>query len=219
MIEWWGPIIDEYYSGTEGLGITYITATEWLAHPGSVGRPILGQVHIVGDEGEDLGPREIGAVYFSSGSAYSYHGSPSSAAHDAPARGTLDDIGWVDEEGYLYLTDRRTNMIVTGGVNVFPKEAEDVLALHPAVLDVAVFGIPEPELGEVPHAVVQLLEPARPSDALADELVEFCRARLAHYKCPRRVEFAEQLPRQENGKLYKSQLREPYWQGHASRIL
>ena len=221
MIEWWGPIVDEYYSGTEGIGITYITSPEWLAHPGSVGRAILGEVHIVDDSGAEVEPGEIGTVYFSSGRPYTYHGDAVATSDRGTATGwgTLDDVGWVDTDGYLYLTDRRTYMIVTGGVNVYPKEAEDVLINHPAVLDVAVIGIPEAELGEVAHAIVQLVDPAAATAALADELVAFCRAHMAHYKCPRAVEFTALLPRQENGKLYKKALREPYWRGHDSRII
>ena len=221
MIEWWGPIVDEYYSGTEGIGITYITSPEWLAHPGSVGQPILGEVHILDESGGEVQPGQIGTVYFSSGQPYTYHGEVAATADRSTATGwgTLDDVGWVDTDGYLYLTDRRTYMIVTGGVNIYPKEAEDALITHPAVLDVAVIGIPEAELGEVAHAIVQLVDPAAATPALADELVAFCRARLAHFKCPRGVEFTTLLPRQENGKLYKKALREPYWQGHDSRII
>ena len=138
MIDWWGPIIDEYYSGTEGVGITYITSSEWLAHPGSVGRTILGEVHIVDESGNEVAPTERGTVFFSSGLPYSYHGDATTASHRSTANGwaTLDDVGWVDDDGYLYLTDRRTYMIVSGGVNVYPRESEDVLITHPAVLDV-----------------------------------------------------------------------------------
>lgn len=221
MIDWWGPIVDEYYSGTEGIGITYITSPEWLAHPGSVGKAILGEVHILDESGAQLRPGEIGTVYFSSGQPYRYHGDASvtSGRGTATGWGTLDDVGWIDTDGYLYLTDRRSYMIVTGGVNIYPKEAEDVLITHPTVLDVAVIGIPEAELGEVAHAIVQLVDPAAATPALADELVALCRGRLAHYKCPRGVEFTALLPRQENGKLYKKALREPYWEGHESRII
>jgi fatty-acyl-CoA synthase len=221
MIAWWGPIIDEYYSGTEGSGITYLTSPEWIAHRGSVGRPILGAVHVVDEDGNELPGGEVGAIYFSSGQTYHYHNDEAATAARRHTAGwtTLDDVGWVDADGYLYLTDRRSSIIVTGGVNIAPKESEDALISHPAVLDAAVIGIPHPELGEVAHAVVQLVDPARASDSLATELLEHCRSRLAAYKCPRGLDFVAQLPRQENGKLYKTKLRDHYWSGHDTHII
>ncbi len=221
VIEWLGPIVDEYYSGTEGSGITYVTAEEWLEHRGSVGRPILGEVHVLDDDGEELGPHEIGTIYFARGGTYEYHGDAEATAARRERRGwtTLDDVGYVDEDGYLYLTDRRDHMIVSGGVNVYPQEAEDVLAVHPDVHDVAVFGVPDADLGE---RVLALVEPApgvEPGPALEARLTEHCRERLAHHKCPRSVDFTDHLGREETGKLKKQQLRERYWEGHTTRIV
>jgi len=227
MIEWWGPIIEEYYSGTENFGSTAITSLEWLAHKGSVGRPAAPQViHICDDEGEELPVGETGAVYFEDPAAsFEYHGDPtktSAAQHPAhPTWRSLGDIGKVDEDGYLYLTDRRAFMIVSGGVNIYPQEIEDVLLAHPKVLDVAVFGVPNSEMGEEVKAVVQPVagvEPP-PGEALAAELQAWCEGRLAHYKWPRSIDFDPQLPRLDNGKLYKTALRERYWEGRATRVV
>jgi acyl-CoA synthetase (AMP-forming)/AMP-acid ligase II len=220
MIEWLGPIVDEYYSGTEGSGITYITSPEWLAHPGSVGRPILGHVHIVDDQGAVAPAGTPGAVYFSSGGTYQYHDDPEATALRQDERGwtTLDDMGWLDDDGYLHLIDRRAHMIVSGGVNISPTEVENVLLDHPAVADVAVIGVPNEEFGEEVKAVVV---PAAPGDGaeLPDELVSWCRQRLAGYKCPRSVDVVDELPRSDTGKLLKRVLREQYWKGHQTRIV
>ncbi|HEY7069689.1 MAG TPA: acyl-CoA synthetase [Acidimicrobiales bacterium] len=205
-IEWLGPIVYEYYSGSEGAGFCAIGSEEWLAHPGSVGRSLLGAVHIVDAGGEEVPTGQEGQVWFESGARFEYHGDPekTAAAFDARGWATLGDIGRVDEDGYLYLTDRVSNMIISGGVNVYPREVEDVLILHSAVEDVAAVGVPHPDLGEAVRAVVQ---PAgEPSDALARELIEFCRARIAHFKCPRSVVFVEALPRLPTGKLAKRML-------------
>ena len=214
MIEWWGPIIYEYYAGTEGNGSTGITSEEWLAHPGSVGRARAGQVHIVGADGEELGPREEGAIYFSGGGQFEYHNDPEKTrdSRDAKGRGwsTLGDVGYLDEEGWLYLTDRKAHMIISGGVNIYPREIEDVLIQHPAVADVAVFGIPNEEFGEEVKAVVQPMDPAAVGDELARELMAFCREHLAGYKCPRSVDFRDELPRLPTGKLYKRLLVDEY---------
>jgi long-chain acyl-CoA synthetase len=223
MLEWWGPIIHEYYSGTEHIGSTWITPQEWLAHPGSVGRPLLPneEVHIVGPDGEELGPRQVGVVYFGGGVPFEYHGDPEKTAAITHPRGwrTLGDIGYVDEEGYLYLTDRLADTIVTGGVNVYPQEVENVLVLHPAVRDVAVIGVPDSDLGEQVKAFVELEEPGRAGEEMANELVAWCRERLAGYKCPRSVEFVDALPRDPNGKLYKRLLKERSWAGRPTFIV
>src|SRR5580700_3486525 len=193
MIEWWGPIIHEYYSGTEGLGLTWITSEEALAHPGSVGRCIWGEAHVCGEDGEDLPPGEDGVVYFGSraGVTFEYNNDPEKTRQSFNDKGwaTLWDVGHLDEEGYLYLTDRKQFMIVSGGVNIYPQEIEAVLVLHPAVADVAVFGVPEPEMGEEVKAVVQPTSGIAPGPELEQEIIAFCRAHLSHYKCPKSVDF------------------------------
>ncbi len=215
MLDWWGPIVHEYYSATEGSGLTWVTSEEWLAHPGTVGRAVIGVAHVVGSGGEELGPGRTGRVFFSGGPQFEYHGDPerTRAAHDARGWATFGDIGHLDDEGYLFLTDRASYTIISGGVNVYPQEAEDVLLAHPAVLDAAVFGIPDEDLGEAVQAVVQPV--AMPSsgaaaDALERELIAFCRERLADVKCPRAVDLRAELPRHETGKLYKRLLKEEY---------
>jgi acyl-CoA synthetase (AMP-forming)/AMP-acid ligase II len=214
MIEWLGPIVHEYYSSTEGIGFVYCDAEEWLAHPGTVGRNLFGPVHILGDDGAELPPGQEGTVYFER-SDFAYHGDPDKTAsvRDPGGRGwsTLGDVGYLDEDDYLFLTDRLAYKIVSGGVNVHPQEAEDALALHPSVADVAVFGIPDDDLGERVHAVVQLAPGAVASPALEAELAEHCRSQLAHYKCPRSFEFRDQLPRDDTGKLFKRLLRDEHW--------
>jgi long-chain acyl-CoA synthetase len=219
MMEWWGPIIHEYYAGTEGAGMTMITPEEWLEHPGSVGQSKRGIIHIVSEDGRELPPGEDGTVYFEDPNVRNvYYKDAEQTAALQNERGwrTLGDVGHVDEDGYLYLTDRWSFKIVSGGVNVFPRESEDVLLLHPDVLDVAVIGVPNEEMGEEVKAIVQLVEPDRASPALAEELVAWCRDRLTHFKCPRSVDFVKELPRQENGKLYKRALRERYWAGRGA---
>jgi fatty-acyl-CoA synthase len=220
MLEWWGPIIYEYYAGTEDIGSTWITPEEWLAHPGSVGRPMVA-AHIVGPDGEELGPGVEGVVYFEGGRPFEYHNDPDKTASIVHERGwrTLGDMGHLDEDGYLYLTDRQSDMIISGGVNIYPRETEDVLATHPAVADAAVFGVPDPEMGESVKAVVQLLDPASSSPDTEAELIAYCRDRLAGFKCPRSIDFVAELPRDPNGKLYKRLVREPYWEGHGTRVL
>jgi acyl-CoA synthetase (AMP-forming)/AMP-acid ligase II len=220
MLEWWGPIIHEYYAGTEDIGSTWITAQEWLTHPGSVGRPAT-PAHIVGPDGDELGPGQEGTVYFEGGRPFEYHNDPGKTASITNGRGwrTLGDIGLLDGDGYLYLTDRQAHMIISGGVNIYPQEAENVLAGHPAVDDVAVFGVPDPEMGEAVKAVVQPIDPLSAGPGLEAELIEYCRGRLATYKCPRSVDFASELPRDPNGKLYKRLLRDRYWEGHDTRLL
>ena len=220
MIEWWGPILNEYYAGTEGNGFCAISTPEWLAHRGSVGRPLLGQVHILDEDGAELPAGEIGTVYFSDGPRFEYHNDPdkTASAHDERGWSTLGDVGYVDADGYLYLTDRRHYVIVSGGVNVYPQEAENVLVLHPAVADVAVFGVPDDEFGEAVKAVVQPADASAAGPELEAELLAFCRERLAGYKCPRSVDFHPELPRDQTGKLYKRELRDRYWAEREVRI-
>lgn len=221
MIEWWGPILYEYYSATEGNGSTAITSQEWLRHPGSVGKPLNCQTHIADDEGNELPLGEIGTVYFSGGGSFEYHNDPAKTAGSRNERGwsTVGDMGYVDADGYLYLTDRKANMIISGGVNIYPQEAENVLICHPKVADVAVFGIPNEDYGEEVKAVVQPTQPLDASPEFERELLAYCRQHLAKVKCPRSIDFSDSLPRSESGKLYKRQLRERYWAGHATRIL
>ena len=202
-IEWLGPIVHEYYSGSEGAGFCAIGPEEWLAHPGSVGRSLLGAVHIVGAAGEEVPARTEGQVWFETGQRFEYHGDPgkTAAAFDERGWSTLGEIGWVDEDGYLYLTDRVSNMIISGSVNIYPREVEDALVVHPAVTDVAVIGVADAEMGEAVRAVVEPADPPADPDALAAELTAFCRDRIAHYKCPRSVVFVDRLPRLETGKI------------------
>jgi long-chain acyl-CoA synthetase len=221
MIDWWGPVIYEYYAGTEGQGLCWCTSEEWLAHPGSVGKAIVGQVHIVSaDTGEELPAGDEGLVYFGGGGTFEYHNDPEKTASVYSPEGwsTLGDIGRLDADGFLYLTDRQSNMIITGGVNVYPQEAENLLAAHPAVLDVAVIGVPNDDFGEEVKAIVLAADGFSPGPALADELIAHCRAHLADVKCPRTVDFRDELPRTPTGKLLKRLLRDEYWAGHDARI-
>jgi len=213
MIEWWGPILFEYYAGTEGNGLCAITSQEWLAHKGSVGRALLGTIKILDDDENELPPGQVGTIYFADGQNFEYHNDPEKTASVRTAKGwtTLNDVGYVDEEGYLYLTDRKTNMIISGGVNIYPQEAENVLVMHPKVLDVAVIGVPHEEFGEQVKGVVQLRNPADASPELEQELIAFCRSRLAKIKCPTSIDFVDELPRTPSGKLLKRLLKEKYW--------
>jgi long-chain acyl-CoA synthetase len=212
MMDWWGPIIDEYYASSEAIGSTLITAEEWLAHPGSVGKPMLGAVHILDDNGDELPPGQPGEIYFEGGYAFEYLNDPEKTAASKDKHGwvTVGDVGYLDDEGYLYLTDRRHHMIISGGVNIYPQETENLLVTHPKVLDAAVFGIPDVEMGQSVKAVVQTLDAADATDQFADELLTWLRDRLAHYKCPRSISFEAQLPRTETGKLFKRELVQKY---------
>jgi len=202
-IAWLGPIVYEYYSGSEGVGFCAIGPDEWLAHAGSVGRSLLGAVHILDADGNELVPRDEGEVWFETASRFQYHGDPEKTAAAFNDRGwsSLGDMGWVDEDGYLYLTDRVSNMIISGGVNIYPREVEDALIAHPGVTDVAVIGVPDDDMGEAVRAVVQAAERPVDRDAFARELIAFCRDRVAHYKCPSSVVFVDELPRLPTGKI------------------
>jgi len=221
MIDWWGPILMEYYAGSEGNGATFITSEEWLERPGSVGRVRAGQLHVCDDEGNDLPPGEIGTIYFSGGGEYEYYKAPdkTEGAKLPGGRTTLGDIGYLDEEAFLFLTDRKAHMIISGGVNIYPQEIEDCLIVHPQVADVAVFGVPNTDFGEEVKAVVQTMDGVEGSDELARELMAFARDRIAHYKCPRSVDFETELPRLPTGKLYKRLLRDRYWGNADSKIV
>ncbi len=225
MIEWWGPVLHEYYAGTEGNGFIYTNSEDWLAHPGTVGKALIGTVHIVGDDGEELPVGEPGTIYFEGEAAatFQYHNDPEKTAgsRDPKGRGwsTLGDVGRLDEDGFLYLTDRKAYMIISGGVNIYPQEAENVLAMHPKVYDVAVFGVPNEDFGEEVKAVVQPAEGVEAGPELARELIAYCREKLADVKCPRSIDFRDELPRHPTGKLYKRLLKDEYWQGHESGII
>lgn len=220
MMDWFGPIIHEYYGGTEGFAGTTIGPEEWLAHPGSVGIP-MARVHVVGEDGRELPVGQSGELYFEGGPQFEYFKDPAKTASVYNDRGwrSLGDMGYVDDDGYLYLTDRSTFMIVSGGVNIYPQEAENLLVMHPKLVDAAVFGVPNDEFGEEVRAVVQPVDGVAPGPELEAELIAYCRAHLAGYKCPRTVEFDPELPRDPNGKLYKRRIRERYWQGRTSRIV
>lgn len=222
MIEWFGPVIHEYYAGTEGNGFVYCNSEMWLGHKGTVGMPISCTVHIVGEDGEEVaGPGEEGTVYFEGGSTFEYHGDEAKTKDSRHPKGwsTLGDVGKLDEDGFLYLTDRKAYMIISGGVNIYPQEAENVLTMHPKVFDVAVIGVPNVDFGEEVKAVVQLADGVDRSDEVGRELIAFCKEHLADVKCPRSVDFRDELPRHPTGKLYKRLLKDEYWAGHDSRII
>jgi long-chain acyl-CoA synthetase len=221
MMAWWGPIIYEYYAGTEGNGFCSISPQEWLAKPGSVGKALLGELRIADEEGSLLPNGESGTVFFANGPQFEYHNSPDKTAASRNDKGwsTLGDVGYVDDDGYLFLTDRKAFMIISGGVNIYPQEAENVLVTHPKVADVAVFGIPNTDFGEEVKAVVQPLDMADATPAFEAELLAFCRASLSHVKSPRSIDFMAELPRHPTGKLYKRLLRDQYWAGRESKIV
>jgi len=224
MIDWWGPIIDEYYAATEGMGATFINSTDWLAHPGSVGKSMLAGIRILDDNGTELPTGQVGTVWFEpppNRPGFEYHKDAAKTRESFNAQGwsTVGDMGYLDSDGYLYLTDRRTFMIVSGGVNIYPQEAENVLIDHPKVYDVAVFGIPDPEMGERVHGVVQPANWDEAGPELERELLEYVQTRLSHYKCPKAIDFDRELPREQTGKLYKRLLRDRYWGDKTSRIV
>jgi acyl-CoA synthetase (AMP-forming)/AMP-acid ligase II len=221
MIEWWGPIISEYYAGTEGNGFTTINSEQWLGHKGSVGKALNAELKICDEDGEPLPPRSEGVVYFAGGGQFEYHNDPKKTAESRNKHGwtTLGDVGWVDEEGYLYLTDRKSFMIISGGVNIYPQEIENLLITHPKVADVAVVGGPHEEMGEEVIAVIQPAEWSEAGDDLAAELNAFARANLSHVKTPRKIDFMQELPRHQTGKLYKRLIRDAYWGKADSKIV
>jgi long-chain acyl-CoA synthetase len=221
MLSWWGPVLWESYGSAEGVG-TAVGPHEWLAHPGSVGRPLPGSlIRVLGEDGETLPPHGVGTIYLTrhTGDRFEYKGDPEKT--QAAYRGelfTVGDVGYLDEEGYLFICDRKIDMIICGGMNIYSAEIEQVLVQHPHVADCAVFGVPDDLMGEAVHAVVQPLPGMRPDAALTGEIMAFLRRHLAASKLPRRLEYTAQLPRDPNGKLYKRLLREPHWKGHARRI-
>jgi long-chain acyl-CoA synthetase len=221
MIDWWGPIIREYYAGSEGNGYVAINSHDWLQYPGSVGKALIGTLRICDEDGDEVPIGTPGTVYFDGGPAFAYHNDPEKTAQSRHPKGwsTLGDVGYVNDAGYLFLTDRRAFTIISGGVNIYPQECENLLISHPKVIDAAVIGVPNTDFGEEVKAVVQPLDMARANDALQAELMTYCRQHLSHVKCPKTIDFVEKLPRRENGKLYKQKLRDSYWVGHNSRII
>jgi len=223
MIDWWGPIIWEYYGSTESAIISTISSEDWIEHPGSLGKPLASvEVQVIKPDGSVATPGEEGQLYFRSqmGTDFEYHKDPAKTkeAHLEPGIFSVGDIGYMDEEGYLYMSDRKIDMIISGGVNIYPAEIEGILVSHPAIADAAVFGIPNEEFGEEVKAAVELSENSQPSEDLAEEIREHCREHLAGYKVPRSVDFEESLPRHPTGKLYKRILRDRYWEGRERRI-
>lgn len=212
MIDWWGPIVHEYYGSSELSGLTAATAQEWLSHKGTVGRAIMGKIRICDEAGEPLPPRTEGVLHFSDATPIEYHNDPEKTRLATNQYGwtTVGDVGWVDEEGYLYLTDRKSFMIISGGVNIYPQEIENLLIEHPAVADAAVIGAPDPDLGERVVAVVQPLDWSAAGDSLARELDSYLRAALSPVKIPKQIDFLRELPRQPTGKLFKRLLRDNY---------
>ena len=222
MIRWWGPVLHEYYGATEGLGFTACDSHEWLAHKGTVGRVLLGDLHILDDALRPVARGEAGQIWFKPSSTFEYFNDPGRTAAARSPDGTLatvGDVGYLDVDGFLYLTDRATFMIISGGVNIYPQETENLLVTHPKVGDAAVFGVPDDDLGEQVKAVIEPVAGVQWGPALERELIDFCLANLARHKCPRSIDFTGQLPRLPTGKLYKAKLREAYWTGRGSRIV
>ncbi|HET6963657.1 MAG TPA: AMP-binding protein [Acidimicrobiales bacterium] len=221
MIDWLGPIITEYYGATEANGFTFCDSVEWMAHPGTVGRAVLGQIVIRDESGAECPPGVDGTVWFRGATSFEYFEDPGKTAESRDEGGnlsTVGDVGHVDADGWLYLTGRKSYMIISGGVNIYPQETENLLSTHPAVADVAVIGVPNEDMGEEVKAVVQPAPGVDPGPELERQLIGFCREHLAHFKCPRSVDFVDELPRLPTGKLYKRILRDRYWEGHATHI-
>ena len=220
MIGWWGPIVWEYYAGTEGMGMTLVNSAEWLAHKGTVGRAVVGTVKICDDEGNELPTGQSGTVYFADGRPFAYHNDQKKTAESRHPKGwsTLGDVGYLDADGFLHLTDRKAFMIISGGVNIYPQECENLLINHPKVMDCAVFGVPNADFGEEVKAVIQPMPGVDPGPALAEELIAFCGQHLARQKVPRSIDFEAELPRLPTGKLYKRLLKDEYWKAAGRSI-
>jgi len=222
MIEWWGPIISEYYGATEGLGFTACNSEEWLAHRGTVGKIVLGDLHILDDDMNELPHGEPGMIWFKTATEFAYHNDPEQTADATSPDGTMttvNDVGYVDDDGFLYLTDRKTFMIISGGANIYPQETEDILITHAKVADAAVFGVPNVDLGEEVKAVVQVMPGIAADSELTEELMAYCREHLSRQKVPRSIDYADRLPRLPTGKLYKRVLRDKYWADAGSKIV
>ncbi len=222
MIDWWGPIVHEYYGATEGLGFAACNSEEWLAHPGSVGKILLGDLHVLDDDMKLCPNGTSGTIWFVTATPFEYYNDPERTKEARSAEETMStvgDVGYVDDDGFLYLTDRKTYMIISGGVNIYPQECENLLITHPKVADAAVFGVPNEDLGEEVKAVIQAMPEFTPAKELEAEFIAFCHEHLSHQKCPRSIDFEDQLPRLPTGKLYKRLLRDRYWGDKKSRIV
>jgi long-chain acyl-CoA synthetase len=222
MIEWWGPIIHEYYGATEGLGFAACNSEEWLAHPGTVGKVVLGELSVLDDDMQPLPLGEPGTLWFKSATEFQYHRDEEKTREATSSDGsmtTVGDVGYVDADGFLYLTDRKTFMIISGGVNIYPQETEDLLISHPKVADAAVIGVPNQDLGEEVKAVVQPIAGVAGDDALTEELLQYLSERVSRQKLPRSIDYRDELPRLPTGKLYKRLLRDEYWGEGTSRIV
>ncbi len=222
MIDWWGPIIHEYYGATEGLGFAACNTEEWLAHPGTVGKVVMGDLHVLDDSGQTVPTGEAGTLWFKTATEFEYHNDPEKTRESSSSDGTMTtvgDVGYVDEDGFLYLTDRATFMIISGGVNIYPQECEDLLISHPKVADAAVFGVPNEDLGEEVKAVVQPIEGLASSESLTEELLDYLSGHLSRQKIPRSIDYEKTLPRLPTGKLYKRLLRDRYWGKGRSKIV
>ena len=222
MIDWWGPLILEYYSATEGMGLAACDSEQWLSHRGTVGQMVLGELHVLDENMRPAPKGEPGTLWFNAGTEFSYFNDPVKTAEGRSPDGTMStvgDVGYVDDDGYLYLTDRATFMIISGGVNIYPQESENLLITHPKVADAAVFGVPDEDLGEAVKAVVQPMPGVQPGPELVEELIAFCGQHLSRQKVPRSIDFENELPRLPTGKLYKGPLRDRYWAAHQSRIV
>ncbi|MBA2283116.1 MAG: AMP-binding protein [Acidimicrobiia bacterium] len=222
MIGWFGPIIIEYYGATEANGFTFCDSEEWLAHKGTVGKTVLGELHILDDDGNECPVGTPGTVWFKGATNFEYFNAPEKTQESRDESGsmsTVGDVGFIDDDGFLYLTDRKSYMIISGGVNIYPQETENLLITHPKVMDAAVLGVPNEDLGEEVKAVVQLVDGVEPGPEVARELIAFCQDHLARFKCPRSVDFEAELPRLPTGKLYKRFLRDRYWAGHTTSIV
>jgi long-chain acyl-CoA synthetase len=222
MIEWWGPIIHEYYGATEAVGFSACDSAEWLAHRGTVGRVLFGELHVLDDAMQPSPTGTPGTLWFKTATPFQYFNDPVKTAEARSADGsmsTVGDVGYLDNDGYLYLTDRASFMIISGGVNVYPQECENLLITHPKVADAAVFGVPNEDLGEEVKAAIQLMPGIAPGPGIAEELIAFCAEHLARQKCPRSIDFEAELPRLPTGKLYKRVLRDRYWKDRKTRIV